>query len=311
MSGSRDETLKDHLVGVARRPFALLRRAHRPGQQRTAKDVAGNPGRRRRQLVDPEGDEMRLGAKRRGADTSMLSRCSGGQLLPVVVIIIALRDDAARQALARSRAAPAPDPDRRTCRPRGRNRRRAPPPSASPVCGRRRNGSSPRSPAAPGRRPASQRSSSDIIRSDVSLNLTAFSSAAVLPSSAPRAFGEAAERIVMMHHRLAVGGELDVDLDGKIAGDRGLHRARHVLDDAARGVMQAAMGDRPRRQPVRARASVRRPRTVPRPPPRHPPAARRRRRWCGHGGPCRRRPRPSGRRRRSGPSAHRGNRARN
>ena len=48
------------------------------------------------------------------------------------------------------------------------------------------------------------------------------------------ALGEAAERIVMMHHRLAVGGELDVAFDAEIAGDRGLRRARHVFDDAAR-----------------------------------------------------------------------------
>ena len=31
----------------------------------------------------------------------------------------------------------------------------------------------------------------------------------------------------------------------------GLRSRRHVLDDAARDIMQAAMGDRPRRQPVR------------------------------------------------------------
>src|SRR6478672_5337332 len=62
-SGSRRETFKNHLVGVARRPLALLRRAHRPGEQRAAKDVAGDPWRRRRQLVDPEGDKMRLRAK--------------------------------------------------------------------------------------------------------------------------------------------------------------------------------------------------------------------------------------------------------
>ena len=40
-------------------------------------------------------------------------------------------------------------------------------------------------------------------------------------------------------------------LDGEITGDRGLRRARHVLDDAAGAVVQPAMGDRPRRQPVR------------------------------------------------------------
>ena len=33
----------------------------------------------------------------------------------------------------------------------------------------------------------------------------------------PAAFGKAAERVVMMHHRLAVGGELDVAFDREIA----------------------------------------------------------------------------------------------
>jgi len=56
--------------------------------------------------------------------------------------------------------------------------------------------------------------------------------------------GKAAERMVVMHHGLAVGGELDVDLDREIARNRSLHRARHVLDDAAGNVVQAAMGDR-------------------------------------------------------------------
>ena len=53
-----------------------------------------------------------------------------------------------------------------------------------------------------------------------------------------------------MHHGFAVGGELDVAFDGEIAVDGGKRRARHVFDDAARAIMQAAMGHRPRRQPV-------------------------------------------------------------
>src|SRR5450631_818255 len=54
----------------------------------------------------------------------------------------------------------------------------------------------------------------------------------------------------MMHHRLAIGGELDIAFDAEIACYRSLCRARHVFDDAARGVVQAAMGHRPRGQPV-------------------------------------------------------------
>ena len=86
----------------------------------------------------------------------------------------------------------------------------------------------------------------------MSLNLTAFSSAAVLPSSAPRALGEAAERVVVMHHGLAVGGELDVDLDREIACDGGLRPRAGMFSMMPRAaIVQAAMGDRPRRQPVR------------------------------------------------------------
>ena len=48
----------------------------------------------------------------------------------------------------------------------------------------------------------------------------------------------------------AIGGQLDVAFDGKVCRDRGVCGARHVLDNATRGIMQAAMGDRPFGQPV-------------------------------------------------------------
>src|SRR5205085_1819573 len=65
-------------------------------------------------------------------------------------------------------------------------------------------------------------------------------------------FGKAAQRMVVMHHGFVVGGLLDVDLDREIACNRSLHRARHVLDDAAGNVVQAAMGDRAGCQPIRS-----------------------------------------------------------
>src|SRR6185437_6797070 len=64
------------------------------------------------------------------------------------------------------------------------------------------------------------------------------------------AFGETADRVVMVHHRLAIGGELDIAFDAEIARYRSQCRGRHVFDDAACGVVQPAVGDRPRRQPV-------------------------------------------------------------
>src|SRR6478752_4406099 len=66
-----------------------------------------------------------------------------------------------------------------------------------------------------------------------------------------RAVGEAAERVVMVHHRLAVGGELDIDFDGEISVDRSGYSARHVLDNAVGTIVQTAMGDRPCGQPIR------------------------------------------------------------
>src|SRR5262249_20521080 len=96
MSGSRNKPLKNHLIGVARGALALFGRAHGPGQQWATKDIAGDPWRGRRQLVDPEGDEMRLGAKA-VADVEHAVALLLRQLGPVVVVIIALRDNAARQ----------------------------------------------------------------------------------------------------------------------------------------------------------------------------------------------------------------------
>src|SRR5258706_14239543 len=54
-----------------------------------------------------------------------------------------------------------------------------------------------------------------------------------------------------MHHRFAVRGELDVAFDREIRMGGGLGCPRHVLDDAVPEIMQAAVSDRPRRQPIR------------------------------------------------------------
>src|SRR5262245_30624165 len=54
----------------------------------------------------------------------------------------------------------------------------------------------------------------------------------------------------MMHHCLAVGGDLQVDFDAVVAVDRGGNRGRSVLDDAVLRVVQAAMGDRTCNQPI-------------------------------------------------------------
>src|ERR1043166_8821118 len=64
------------------------------------------------------------------------------------------------------------------------------------------------------------------------------------------AFGQPPERRVMVHHRLAVGGDLQVGFDRVARGDRGREGARRVLDRAFS--VQPAMRDRPRGQPIEA-----------------------------------------------------------
>jgi hypothetical protein len=67
------------------------------------------------------------------------------------------------------------------------------------------------------------------------------------------ALGQTAERIIVMHKSFAVGADLQIDLDAVTAVDRGAQRARGILDEATRCVMQPAMGDRPCGQPVERR----------------------------------------------------------
>src|SRR5262245_24880466 len=56
--------------------------------------------------------------------------------------------------------------------------------------------------------------------------------------------------MVVVHHRLAVGDDLQVGLNRVVAGQRGLEGGRGVLDHAFRGIMQAAVGNRPGGKPV-------------------------------------------------------------
>src|SRR6187551_1880926 len=94
-SASRYKTLENHLVGVAGGALALFRRAHGPGQERQAEDMAGDPGRRRWQLVNPERHEMRPGAER-VAQMQHAAALFRRQLVPVGVVIVRLGNDAAR-----------------------------------------------------------------------------------------------------------------------------------------------------------------------------------------------------------------------
>src|ERR1700730_12170736 len=53
-----------------------------------------------------------------------------------------------------------------------------------------------------------------------------------------------------MHHGLAVGADWQIDLDAVAGRDRRAHGTSSVLDHAPSCVMQPAMGDGPRNQPV-------------------------------------------------------------
>ena len=88
------------------------------------------------------------------------------------------------------------------------------------------------------------------MRSSLPRNGTRLSSRGAQLIEPALAFGQPAEHVVVMHHGLAVGADLDVDFDAVIGGDRRAHGARGILDHAVRGVMQPAMGDRSRGEPV-------------------------------------------------------------
>ena len=63
--------------------------------------------------------------------------------------------------------------------------------------------------------------------------------------------GQAIERIVVKDEDLPVSAHLDVAFDGEPARNRGLCCLKRVLDDPARGVVQAAVGDWTLGQPGR------------------------------------------------------------
>ena len=64
------------------------------------------------------------------------------------------------------------------------------------------------------------------------------------------AFNQPSEGIIMMHHRLGIGADLQIDLDRVARRDGGRDRRGRVLDHAGGGIMQPAMGDRARDQPI-------------------------------------------------------------
>src|SRR5690606_11221754 len=71
-------------------------------------------------------------------------------------------------------------------------------------------------------------------------------------------FGQALERVVMEDHGFAVGRELEIAFDGIAAGDGRGESRNGILDHAVCGVMQAAVRNRARDQPVETGHQLRR-----------------------------------------------------
>ena len=67
------------------------------------------------------------------------------------------------------------------------------------------------------------------------------------------AFSEAAKPLVMIHHGLAVGAELEIALNAVTTGDGRGERGRRVFDPSGARIMQPPVRDRARREPVEVR----------------------------------------------------------
>src|SRR5436190_21699052 len=90
----RSEPLENHLVRPAFRALAVLRRAHRPGEQRQAENIACNPRARGGQIVHVIRDKMRPRARRMQQECK-LAPLSRSQRAPLIIFGVALRHDAA------------------------------------------------------------------------------------------------------------------------------------------------------------------------------------------------------------------------
>jgi len=66
----------------------------------------------------------------------------------------------------------------------------------------------------------------------------------------PRAFCQATESIIVMDHRLAIGADLKICFDTKAARNRCCEGGSGILDDATLRVMQTAVGNGSRSQPI-------------------------------------------------------------
>jgi hypothetical protein len=78
---------------------------------------------------------------------------------------------------------------------------------------------------------------------------------------APRALGQSTECIIVMHHGLAVGADLQVCFDAVAASNRCCESGSSIFDDAALRVMEAAVSNGSRSQPIEGHWTITKPRT--------------------------------------------------
>src|SRR6187401_1909459 len=78
---------------------------------------------------------------------------------------------------------------------------------------------------------------------------------------APRTLGQSTECIIVMHHGLAVGADLQICFDAVAASNRSCESGSSIFDDAALRVMQAAVSNGSCSQPIEGHWTITKPRT--------------------------------------------------
>src|SRR5262245_46355446 len=221
----RPKSLEDHLVGIARGLALVIRAAHGPSEQREAQDAACDRGPQRWQVAQRVSDELRA----RGHHLCEVHYCAlgrGRDLAPSV----GFRDHAAREL----RRGGAQIHDLRGIERHHRGRAaiarqhaggaaHEPPIAVEPAL----QFDDQRSPA--GHEVAQFAKRDHAVAGRLEGNALELDGGRRVEPSV--AFGEAAERIVVVHHGLAVRADLQIAFDAVMPRDRGGECRGRVLDD--------------------------------------------------------------------------------
>ena len=246
------QALENDLVGPARRAPRHVFAAHRPGQQRQPEQPARDQ--RRRPPAGPSPIGEKCGRLRGACSRSQASASARRQAtIPFRIARSGVRPRCRASgpgAISRSASIRSGSNDMIAARAGIARQARSAARLASRRSPSKRLLSSSSSGDAPGDEIAQLAERQDAV-AVLPLNGTALMSAALMSARRAAAIGQAAERIVVMHHGLAVGADLQVGLDAVAAGNGGAQRPRPCSRSRRRGVMQAAMRDRPRGEPSR------------------------------------------------------------